>query len=318
MKKIFKTAMICVGALTIISCSDWLDTKSDSLKEESVLYQSAEDIKLATYGIYADLCDEPYTQLMTIHQGAGTDIELIDGLGQTAVGDNERGGMNYNATTSWAKIGTLWEKQYKTIEDCNRIVDGINASELKTNADVMKYSAEVRVIRAMVYLDLVRVYGDIPFHFSGAKSDLSNVNIGKTDRDVILDALIADLENVVAEDKLPWCGNGVTSEHVNMGYARGLLANIYMTRAGFALREDENAKAVAGGYSSAKKLAAGYTKTDPYTGVDTYSDNSFQTLRPSDADRTKFYTKALEPLLCQRMGKDQQVGARRNLLREYV
>ena len=54
MKKIFKTAMICVGALTIISCSDWLDTKSDSLKEESVLYQSAEDIKVATYGIYAD------------------------------------------------------------------------------------------------------------------------------------------------------------------------------------------------------------------------------------------------------------------------
>lgn len=296
MKKIFKTAIICVGALTITSCSDWLDTKSDSLKEESVLYQSAEDIKLATYGIYADLCDEPYTQLMTIHQGAGTDIELIDGLGQTAVGDNERGGMNYNATTSWAKIGTLWEKQYKTIEDCNRIIDGINASELKTNADVMKYSAEVRVIRAMVYLDLIRVFGDIPFHFSGAKSDLSNVNIGKTDRDVILDALIADLENVVAEDKLPWCGNGVTSERVNMGYARGLLANIYMTRAGFALREDENSHAVEGGYSSAKKVAAGYTQTDPYTGAATYSDDNFKTLRPSDADRANFYTKALAHL----------------------
>ena len=263
MKKIFKTTIICVSALAITSCNDWLDTKSDSQLDESALYTSVESIKLATYGVYADLCDEPYTQLMTIHQGAGTDIELIDGIGQTATGDNERGGMNYNATTSWAKLGVLWEKQYKTIEDCNRIVDGIKASSLIADPEVMKYSAEVRVIRAMVYLDLIRVFGDIPFQWGGAKSDLSNVNVGKTDRDIILDALIADLEAVVAEDKLPWCGSGVSSEHVNMGYARGLLANIYMTRAGFALRENNNAEAEAGGYSSNKKVAAGYVKTDP-------------------------------------------------------
>ena len=293
MKKIFKTTIICVSALAITSCNDWLDTKSDSQLDESALYTSVESIKLATYGVYADLCDEPYTQLMTIHQGAGTDIELIDGIGQTATGDNERGGMNYNATTSWAKLGVLWEKQYKTIEDCNRIVDGIKASSLIADPEVMKYSAEVRVIRAMVYLDLIRVFGDIPFQWGGAKSDLSNVNVGKTDRDIILDALIADLEAVVAEDKLPWCGSGVSSEHVNMGYARGLLANIYMTRAGFALRENNNAEAEAGGYSSNKKVAAGYVKTDPYSGTDTYSDDEYQTLRPSDADRAMLYTKAL-------------------------
>ena len=293
MKKIFKTTIICVSALAITSCNDWLDTKSDSQLDESALYTSVESIKLATYGVYADLCDEPYTQLMTIHQGAGTDIELIDGIGQTATGDNERGGMNYNATTSWAKLGVLWEKQYKTIEDCNRIVDGIKTSSLSADPEVMKYSAEVRVIRAMVYLDLIRVFGDIPFQWGGAKSDLSNVNVGKTDRDIILDALIADLEAVVAEDKLPWCGDGVSSEHVNMGYARGLLANIYMTRAGFALRENNNAEAEAGGYSSNKKVAAGYVKTDPYSGTDTYSDDEYQTLRPSDADRAMLYTKAL-------------------------
>ena len=293
MKKIFKTTIICVSALAITSCNDWLDTKSDSQLEESALYNNAESIKLAAYGVYADLCDEPYTQLMTIHQGAGTDIELIDGIGQTATGDNERGGMNYNATTSWAKLGVLWEKQYKTIEDCNRIVDGIKAGPLSADPEVMKYSAEVRVIRAMVYLDLIRVFGDIPFHWEGSKSDLSNVNIGKTDRDIILDALIADLEAVVAEDKLPWCGDGVSSEHVNMGYARGLLANIYMTRAGFALRENNNAEAEAGGYSSNKKVAAGYVKTDPYSGTDTYSDDEYQTLRPSDTDRAMLYTKAL-------------------------
>lgn len=295
MKNIIKTAIICVGAFAVTSCNDWLEPSTNSLIEESVLYKNKEDIMLATYGVYKDLTDEPYVQLMTIHQGTGTDIELIDGIGQTSTGDNERGGMNYNATTSWAKLGTLWEKQYKTIEDCNRIVDGINASEFVNDPEVMKYSAEVRVIRAMVYLDLIRVFGDVPFMWHGANANLSNVNVGKTDRDVILDALIEDLEKVVSENKLPWCGE-VSSEHVNMGYARGLLANIYMTRAGFALREDGNPQAQAGGYSSAQKVAAGYTKVDPYTGTDTYSDPVFQTLRPSDAVRNALYTKALAHL----------------------
>jgi len=159
---------------------------------------------------------------------------------------------------------------------------------LKDNDAVKSATAEARVIRAMVYLDLIRVFGDIPFRWDAANSDLSNINQGKTDRDVILDALIDDLEGVVEENKLPWCDQ-VSSEHVNMGFAKGLLANICMTRAGYAIREDNNSRAEEGGYSSAKKVSAGYVQAD-------YSDDNFKTLRPSDEDCKELYEKAEKQL----------------------
>lgn len=286
---IFKISAMCLGVFALTACSDWLDPKKDSQIEESALFESVGDIQLAVNGVYADLCADPYDQLQTIHQGAGTDCELIDGFATEAEsGENERAGMNYNASPGWAKIGTLWEKQYKTIEDCNRIIDGINASELTEDETAMKCSAEARVIRAMVYLDLIRVFGDIPFRWDAAKSDLSNVNQGKTDRDAILDKLIEDLEEVVKEGKLPWCGQ-VTQEHINMGYAKGLLANIYMTRAGYAIRENDDERATAGGYSSSQKVAAGYIKA-------AYSDDNYKTLRPSDEKCNELYSKAEQHL----------------------
>ncbi len=292
MKNIFKTTAICLGALALTACNDWLDTKSPSLAEESVVF-SSEDMTIdAVNGLYAELCADPYSQLMTIHQGTGTDVELIDGIGATAKGqNNERDGMNYNATTSWAKLGTLWEKQYETIEACNRIIDGISNSSIAGNDVMMKSSAEARVIRAMVYLDLIRVWGDVPMMVHKAQADLSNVNQGKTDRDVILDYLISDLEAVVKENKLPWCGQ-VTSEHVNMGFAKGLLANLYMTRAGYVIREDENDQAVAGGYSSKTKEAKGYVRASYPTG----DNHGFLTLRPSDEDCKALYEKAEQQL----------------------
>ena len=135
----------------------------------------------------------------------------------------------------------------------------------------------------MVYLDMVRVFGDIPMMMNEAAADLSNVNTGKADRDAILDQLIADLEWVVSKTYLPWAGSE-TTEHVTMGYAKGLLANIYMTRAGYAIRE-AGGQAEGQPYSVSAKLAQGYVKA-------AYSDDVYQTLRPSDAVCKELYRKA--------------------------
>jgi len=293
-KQILKTMLLGCGVLTLTACSDFLEQKSLSRNDASDVFENPAPIALAINGLYADLCGEAYTQLMTIHQGSGTDVELIDGIGATATAASERGAMNYNATAGgWAKLETLWEEQYNTILDCNRIIDGIRNSTIFTEGSesdkiaVGKYLSEALTIRAMVYLDLVRVFGDIPMMLHDSKSDLSNVNVGKTDRDVILDQMIDDLEWVVTAGYLPWAGQ-VTTEHINMGYAEALLANIYMTRAGYAIREAGD-EAAGQPYSVDAKLAAGYVKGD-------YSDDVYQTLRPSDADCKNYYEKAKEHL----------------------
>lgn len=291
MNKIFKTVTMCLcGAAVLSSCSDWLDTTSPSLNDTDKTFTSPALTQLAVNDAYGSLCGSNYTQLMTIHQGAGTDVELIDGIGSTATAASERGAMNYNATSGgWNKLGTLWEEQYATIQACNLIIDGIekNQPTIIANGDSLtmgKYYAEALTIRAMVYLDLVRVFGDVPMMMHSSNSDLSNVNVGKTGRDEILDALIEDLQSVVDAkvQVLPNPGS-VTTEHITQGYAEALLANIYMTRAGYAIREAANGVNNAYCVDSLKKL--GYVKAE-------YSDDVYQTLRPSDENCHYFYQMA--------------------------
>ncbi len=295
MNKIFKTVTMCLcGAAVLSSCNDWLETTSPSRNDSDVTFTSPALTELALNKAYGYLCGNNYTQLMTIHQGAGTDVELIDGIGSTATAASERGAMNYNATSGgWNKLGTLWEEQYATIESCNLIMDGIKANSeaiMAQGESVMhtmgKYYSEAATIRAMVYLDLVRVYGDVPMQLHSANSDLSNVNVGKTGRDEILDSLIVDLEMIVKDKALPDAGS-VTTEHITHGYAEALLANIYMTRAGYAIREAANG--VNAAYCVDALKAKGYVKAD-------YSDDVYQTMRPSDADCENYYKKAAEHL----------------------
>lgn len=289
-----KHILYLAAALALTACSDWLDTNSESLSDEKAVWENPAQTALAVNGLYSDLCGNNYTQIMTIHMAAGTDVELIDGLGSNATAANERGAMNYNAGAGdWNKLGTLWEEQYQVVRDCNRIVDGVEASDAyATGSQANKllqgrYLDEAKTIRAMVYLDLVRVFGDVPLMLHKPLADLSNVNVPKTGRDDILDSLIVDLEGVCQAQRLPKIGD-VTSEHITLGYAEALLANIYMTRAGYAVREAKD-PGYNDDFCAEALMAKGYVKAD-------YSDDVYPTLRPSDDDCTALYNHAKQHL----------------------
>ena len=218
---------------------------------------------------------------MPIIAGLNTDCELVDGLGSDANNtSSERGNMNYNMNPGWTQISRVWNVMYGIIENANLVIDGINNSELieegrRERSEMLRYRAEAKTLRAMVYLDMIRLFGDIPFSTSASESDLGNVYIGKTDRDVIMDTLIEDLEECIFY--LPWAGEeGYSTEHVTKGYAHGLLANIALTRAGWFIRE------------SAKE---GYiTATEN-------SDPTYPTQRCDDETRRRMYLLAEQYLV---------------------
>ena len=193
---------------------------------------------------------------LPIIAGTNTDCELIDGLGTDASNtSSERGNMNYNANPGWSQLSKVWDAMYGVIENANLVVDGINNSQLiqqagATRTSMMRFRAEAMTLRAMIYFDLIRLFGDIPFKTESSNSDLSNVYIGKADRDDIMDELIIELEEAIGY--LPWAGeDGYTTEHVSKGYAHALLANIAMTRAGYAIREQAKEGYITGNNSDA-------------------------------------------------------------------
>lgn len=275
MKKILGIAALSLGVM-LTSCSDFLDQESPSAQSKENVFNSSYFTGLEINKIYGEFGqDDMYSNRMSISYPANTDIELIDGLGANSTTPTERGYMNYNGTANgWANIGRTWSRIYGCIEYCNLAVEGIRNSSIAGETSMKYYLGEALTLRAMLYLELVRLWGDVPFKMESTKPDLGNAYNGKTDRDEILDALMTDLEE--AATLLPWAGNGgYTTEHVTRGYACALYAQVALTRAGYAIRE--HAK-------------------EGYETLPSFSDPTYPTQRPNAETRKALYEKALVKL----------------------
>lgn len=281
MNKIFSATLFAAGLMGITSCSDFLDQKSETEIDGDYVYSSTYYTGLRINKLYGGLTtDRTYSQDLAIVWNLNSDIELVDGLGDDAKNTtSERGNMNYNMSPSWSKIADVWDDIYEVIENANDAIEGIESSPLLTaggsdQTTMEQYLGEALTLRALCYFDLVRIFGDVPMKFESSKSDLSNAYLNKTDRDIIMDSLMNHLDRAI--ELLPWAGeNSYTTEHVTKGYAHGLLAQIAMTRAGYAIRE---------------QAKEGYVNA-------TVSDATYPTQRPDDATRTALYERALKHLV---------------------
>lgn len=281
MKNIVKLFILGAGVLSTTACSDFLEQNSPSDLTSETISQSSYYTGLTVNKIYGDLTNDiTYSQAIPIIWGLNSDCELVDGLGDDAVNSSsERGNMNYNANPGWSKLSDMWTKMYGAIENANLAIDMVNNSPLvaaggSEATTMLRYKGEALTLRAMLYLDLIRFFGDIPMKLEPSQSDLSNAYLAKTDRDVIMDTLMVNLEEAI--EYLPWAGevSTYTTEHVTKGYAHALLAQIALTRAGWAIRE---------------KAKEGYETA-------TYSDPTYPTQRCDAATRKAMYELALEHL----------------------
>lgn len=285
MRHIAKAFLFSMGLVALTtSCSDFLEQTSPSELNkqnvfESVFYTSAAVNKM--YGLMTE--DATYSQYIPIIWGLNSDCELVDASKASNFTDisSERANMNYNTDPGWSRIKNVWDGLYEIVENANNVIEGVDGSSLAQSGGtdqrtMQRYKGEALTIRAMAYFDLIRLWGDVPMKLETSQPDLSNAYMGKTDRDVIMDTLITDLKQAV--DLLPWAGDAsdYTTERVTKGYAHALLANIALTRAGWAIREQPK---------------EGYV-----TATDGNSDPTYPTQRCDDETRQKMYELALEHL----------------------
>lgn len=282
MKQKIAQILLVTGLSALASCSDFLSQSSPSEVDYNDVYESIAYTGTVINSLYGDMGkDDVYSQQLSIIWGTNSDCELIDGIGNDAYNTSrERGNMNYNASPAWSDIADVWDTMYGIIEKANLAITGIEQSSLMqsgTNSDrttMGRYKGEALTVRAMIYFDLIRNFGDVPMKMEPSNTDLSNVYVGKTDRDVLMDRLMNDLDEAI--ELLPWAGevSEYTTERMTKGYAHALLANIALTRAGWMIRESAKA-----GYETAE-----------------YSDATYPTQRCDAATRKSLYERALKHL----------------------
>ena len=216
---------------------DFLDTSSSTTVGIDETYESAVLTETAIMGVYSTL-PGAFASSMTIWQG-NTDIELTQYFSESGYNDASGNIAPANYYDNANNYNTHWRDIYDCLELAKTAVYGIrHSSLLESDPDTMEpFLGEALTLRALVAYHLVCLYGDIPYDEDPSSSDLSNVYIGKVDKDTILTHIVADLQEAI--DYLPWLGEdsdrGV--ERITKGFAKGLLARVALYAGGWLLRD---------------------------------------------------------------------------------
>ncbi len=128
-----------------------------------------------------------------------------------------------------------WNNWYQGVRDCNLSIEMIPTIDGLSSDDKSKYLGEVRTLRAFYYFCLVRQYGDVIYNTETLK-DVSLAQRPRSSLKKIYDEIIVpDLEFAVKESKLP---DGRSNDgRVTKDVARAVLADVYLTMAGYPYQE---------------------------------------------------------------------------------
>ncbi|MEO6001206.1 MAG: RagB/SusD family nutrient uptake outer membrane protein [Chitinophagaceae bacterium] len=222
--------IIIASLLSSGSCSKFLEEKpTGSLTPES---------NVTSPTIARAFANSAYANLSTLDRGSGgyggNTAGLMEYMAGKASGNAQTESFRFYNLTYDAQsfyIDTWWQGLYVGIANCNLALQKI--AEIPQDATVKtNILAEVRTLRALYYFYLVRMYGDVPA-ITEVVSDLNNVRPARNSVKEIYDKIIiADL--LVAESStLPWQDN---TGKVSMGAVKSLLAEVYLTYAGYPVK----------------------------------------------------------------------------------
>lgn len=267
MKKIF-LSIAALATLGMSSCTKFLEVNSPSTLTEEVMYSSESEAYRAILGVYAVLGhNRLYGQQTSLYYGYNNDIEF--GTTSATPEDTRRGLWDYTATPSNSEMEGF-NYMYIAINRANECITGIENSPLFINSDPTQPSmirhlyGEAKAIRALMYLELTRNWGDVPFLTRETRFD-DDFYPGATNRDTIQAHVIQDLIEV---EPTMYYASELTEkvERLNRGAVQGLIARLALTRGGWSLRPDLNNPSAPGrmyrpaDYLKYYQIAADYSR----------------------------------------------------------
>lgn len=240
MKKIIYTLFILTGLTFVTSCKKALDAPTKSSLDESVIFSTPGLAEGAVAGIIQSFGEtNSYRGRFLVFYGINNDTEVNNGL--KAINDDKSRLSNYNANTNNGQMNTdnnAWAKFYEGIERANLAIRGIRTyGKIESNPQMAQILGEVLTLRAVLYNDLIKGWGDVPARFEPITT--ATTYLPRNDRDVIYKQLLADLEE--ASGYLPWPNDNATTakvERVSKAFSKGLRARLALAAGGYAQRLD--------------------------------------------------------------------------------
>jgi starch-binding outer membrane protein, SusD/RagB family len=233
MKKIFLSIIII--SFSLVSCNDYLDRQPLDVSATTNFFTNEAEINLGLTGVYG-------SSYWTIPNFLPTQL-LLDLYTDTGL---ERGAGiasgSFDATQG--TLATMWGNMYACVSRATALIDGMKRGQKNVPAATYaRLEAEAKVLRAWSYYHLIGMWGDVPFYTQPLNPD-EFYTLGRTDKNKIADAMLADLED--AQAKLDWAPKD--RGRVSRGVALGLKAKYGLLLGRYQQAADDAKKVIDNGY----------------------------------------------------------------------
>lgn len=259
MKLKYNLIAIALLGVSFSSCSDFLEQNPQTDLSENDFYKTADDIASAVNGAYSSLQEGDIYGNWYIFGEIPSDNTRNQLSGSVTTQDEFD---KFYIDTQNATIANFWKAAYKVINRTNTVlgrIDGIPIDASLAN----RYKLECKFIRALMYFNLVRVYGDVPLV-------LKEINIAES-YDIlrepqanVYNQIIADLKEAQA---LPVSYPAAEDGRATQGAAKALLGKVYMTLRNYTEAETILGEVVNSGRYSLLENTPGSLNIDGYGSV---------------------------------------------------
>ena len=259
MKLKYNLIAIALLGFSFSSCSDFLEQNPQTDLSENDFYKTADDILSAVNGVYSSLQEGDIYGNWYVFGEIPSD-NTRNQLSGSVTTQNEFD--QFYIDTQNSMIANFWKAAYKVINRTNTVLGRIDGIEINTEL-ANRYKLECKFIRALMYFNLVRVYGDVPLVLKEI-SISESYDILREPKENVYNQIIADLKE--AQD-LPVSYSTAEDGRATQGAAKALLANVYMTLHKYAEAETILAEIINSGQYSLLENTPGSLNIDGYKNV---------------------------------------------------
>jgi len=267
MKKIFN--IICLGAalLTMSSCENWLDVKSESLLTLDSFFQSEKDCRAATGPLYSKVWFDFNNNFS---------FGFMDGRANNVFApwsDYIYPYVNLTETTATANLYSAWSSLFVIVVQSSNVLNNLDvaASNGVDEAVVNECKGECRFMRGLAYWYLATCWGNVPI-ITNVSLLLDDPVVNTNPTEDVLAFAIKDME--FAAENLP--EKSYATGRLNKYAAQGMLARFYNTAAAFVRggngKTGSLGKSASEYYAAAKAAALDVIENSGSTLMPNYED----------------------------------------------
>ena len=226
MKNIFYLGLLIVQIFIFQSCDNTIDIgfPTDQLNTENV-FKDKRSATSALSSLYINLRESSmYSGSL---QGLGTQLGLYtDELEDLTTMPSSDYTMLYNNSLDPTKdvVSSIWNTSYSHIYTINSFINGVTNSNGISDDYKKAFLAEAYILRSIYYLNLIQLYGDVPYTTSTNYKD--NISINKTNTIKLLEYLEQDIQQ--AHENLNYTYRSENKFYPNKAVAELLLAKLYL------------------------------------------------------------------------------------------